>query len=457
VPADEETVEHPLALAMGLAEPSLVWLRQELEGRGGRLQAAQDPSEALDVLATRPVRLLIAPASRSDEDWLLRASSAHPSLVILLLDDHAGEGRRSQPSRGVFDVIPWPSNPSRLAPALERALRHGALLHELEGLRDEAQDRFRLPRLVGRSVAMERLRERLRGLAGSNASVLFLGEAGSGKELAARSLHAISNRSEGPWVRIEASGLAAAPPGKPEARASEAAGGTLLVDGLESADRVDRDRLARLLKGLPTGSRAPRLLASSRIDLRLAAEEGRFGADLRDMLSEATVRVPPLRERGEDVALLTRHFVEVVRKLNDLPPVTLLPESMETLLRYGWPGNVRELRNAIEHAIVVCSDGTIRPGDLPGRILGAGALSRFGPEPPRLSDRTFRDAKRDVVDAFERAYLEDLLERHDGNVTTAAQHSGMLRSALQRLLRKHRLRSAAFRSVGGRLRPEDAL
>jgi DNA-binding NtrC family response regulator len=134
-------------------------------------------------------------------------------------------------------------------------------------------------------------------------------------------------------------------------------------------------------------------------------------------------------------------FIEELRALNRLPPITVAPPAMAALERSLWPGNLRQLRGAVESAVMLASDGTVRMTDLPEHVLG-GALD---PDSAVRADRRFRDAKRIVVDAFERAYLEDLLKRHGGNVTGAAEQSGMLRSALQRLLRKHEIHSADFR------------
>jgi DNA-binding NtrC family response regulator len=146
--------------------------------------------------------------------------------------------------------------------------------------------------------------------------------------------------------------------------------------------------------------------------------------------------------RAGDVALRVRDYVEGVRELNGLPPITVAPDALAALSRHDWTGREGELRNAVETAVILAADGTLRLRDLPAVVQDAGASASAEVR----ADRRFRDAKRIVVDAFERAYLSDLLKRHGGNVTAAAEHSGMLRSALQRLLRKHDIRSSSFRA-----------
>jgi DNA-binding NtrC family response regulator len=150
--------------------------------------------------------------------------------------------------------------------------------------------------------------------------------------------------------------------------------------------------------------------------------------------------------RREDVPALTRAFVEGLRRLNRLPPITVSPEAQDALNQHDWKGSVDALRQAVETAVIVAADGTLRLKDLPPFLRRAS-----DGEAPSAAGRRFREAKRSVVDAFERSYLSELLARHAGNVTAAAEQSGMLRSALQRLLRKHDIRSSSFRgrpSVG---------
>jgi DNA-binding NtrC family response regulator len=147
--------------------------------------------------------------------------------------------------------------------------------------------------------------------------------------------------------------------------------------------------------------------------------------------------------RPDDVPALTRTFVESIRRLNRLPPITVDPEALAVLQDHDWRGGSADLRQAIETAVIVANGGTVRVDDLPAFVR-----SGNGPGAARArADRRFREAKRSVVDAFERSYLSDLLQQHGGNVTAAAESAGMLRSALQRLLRKHELRSSSFRSA----------
>ena len=288
--------------------------------------------------------------------------------------------------------------------------------------------------ILGRSEAADGLRHRLRELATAPGSVLFTGEAGSGRNHAARRLHALSGAT-GSFVAIAGDDPAAL------AAALAKADGTVFVSAIE---RIAWPAQEALASAMTAGRLRPRLMASTALDPRAGADEGRVSPALMAAFGDGVVRVPALRERSADIAVLAAAFTEELKRLNRLPSLTLAPEAGVALNAYLWPGNVRQLRNAIESAVILASEETVRARDLPEFLRSAAGAAA----PEARADRRFRDAKRSVVEAFERAYLADLLKRHGGNVTGAAEQSGMLRSALQRLLRKHDLHSADFRGRG---------
>jgi DNA-binding NtrC family response regulator len=286
-------------------------------------------------------------------------------------------------------------------------------------------------RIAGRSEASEELRRRLHDLAASVSPVLLAGEAGSGRRYLAKCLHVLSHE-KGEFVVV--------PTGDRQAldAALARSDGTIFLASIEQMGWQAQEALAASLSG---GRIRPRVVASAGVDPQHATEGSRLSPALVAAFGAATVRVPPLRERRADIALLAREFVEELCRLNGLSPLAVAPEALAALERYAWPGNVSQLRSAVESAVILATDGSIRVKDLPEYVLRPEGL---GAADVGASAR-FREAKRLVVDAFERSYLEDLLKRHGGNVTGAAEHSGMLRSALQRLLRKHDLHSADFR------------
>ena len=248
------------------------------------------------------------------------------------------------------------------------------------------------------------------------------------------------------------------------ARTKPVAVGIVGVNGSRGASLDVVERLRRLR---PTAviavldgdgeSRASEAMRAGAFDvLPRPSQPGRIGMFLARALAQHELLEEVNRLRGDlssgaepgthdAVATLARRFVEGLCRLNGLPPIEISSEALAALEKHDWAGKSEELRNAVETAVILASDGLVRVKDLPASVrahAGAGSNGSY-------ADKRFREAKRSVVDVFERSYLSDLLSRHGGNVTAAAESSGMLRSALQRLLRKHEIRSSTFRSHTG--------
>jgi DNA-binding NtrC family response regulator len=309
-------------------------------------------------------------------------------------------------------------------------------------------------RLLGQSVPMRRVIDVLSRAAPTEATVLITGETGTGKEEAARALHAGSARAGGPFVVLDCGSipgtlLAAelfghergAFTGAVEMRRGafeRAHGGTLLLDELGELALDLQPQLLRVLERrevqrLGGGVVVPvdvRVVASTNRDLRRDVNAGRFRADLFFRLAVVEVGLPPLRDRLEDLPLLAAAiFGEITGRTGArTPPPTA--DEIAALATHYWPGNVRELRNVVERSVLLGS-GLDVP-DVAAPLSG-------GPHHGALASRPYRDAKADVVDRFERAYVEDLLARAEGNVSKAARQAQMDRSHLIELLKKHGL------------------
>jgi DNA-binding NtrC family response regulator len=435
-------------------------IRQELERHDVVAHGASGSAEALetlDGLKTDRLHLVVIELGLRDsaEEFLSRLSGLRPAPVRIGLS--GGEARGAETSiefvrGGGFDVLPRPLDGARLAVCIERAVRQLDVLAEVDELRRRLRSREGYDRLVGHSAAMGRVRDQLSSLAANDLAVWISGESGTGKELAARTLHDASSRSDRRFVVLGCAELAKGVskghwlladgpvPGSP---LDQASGGTLYLNEVAQLPPELQARLLTLLEDLSAAG-APRLLAGSSREPRREIDQGRLLDRLHRRLSAATLTMPPLREIRGDIPALSRHFISMIVEINHLPPVQLSPEALSLLEGYAWPGNTQELRNAIEHAVILVSDGVVRPRDLPDWVHSSAVhAAGNGAVPGAL--RRFRDAKREVVDAFERSYLSELLRQHGGNVTSASQEAGMLRSALQRLLRKHGLKSASFR------------
>jgi DNA-binding NtrC family response regulator len=296
--------------------------------------------------------------------------------------------------------------------------------------------------LLGRSNVMRQTFARLKRAAQSDGTILIQGETGTGKDLAAEAVHLSSTRASGPFVVVDCSAIPAALleselfghekgafTGAVQKRigAFESAHkGTLFLDEigelpLELQSKFLRALEKRVVK--PVGSNTGReidirVIAATNRDLRAEVNRSTFREDLFFRLSVIPVRMPALRERGEDIALLAEHFFCAL-----VPPGTKMPIALrERLMSYDWPGNVRELRNAVEQAAAL------------GEIDGEPASADAGGIAP------FKEAKRRAIERFERPYLESLIAGADGNVSAAARTAGLDRVHLLKLLRQYGLR-----------------
>jgi DNA-binding NtrC family response regulator len=338
----------------------------------------------------------------------------------------------------------------------ESMLRFDALSEEI---REPLVDEDRFGRVLGQSTAMRRIFAALPRIAASDSTVLLEGETGTGKGLLAEMLHENSPRATGPLVVIDCGSI---PPtlieaelfghakgaftGAQAARAGafEAArGGTVLLDEIGELRLDMQPKLLRALEERQIrriGTIEPvrldvRVIATTNRDLRQEVNRGNFRSDLFYRLNIVRIRVPSLRERPDDIALLAAHFYRQFTQGSDPnPPGDLL----ETLMRQDWPGNVRELRGAVERAVLMVDPALWRDG-----AVGTSAPARSAVEGQPLQQddlsASFREAKERAVSRWERAYLSALIRANGGNLSRAARAARMDRSHLRELLQRHRV------------------
>jgi DNA-binding NtrC family response regulator len=330
----------------------------------------------------------------------------------------------------------------------------------------------RLTAMIGGSEIFQRAHGLLRRYAACNAPVLIEGETGTGKELAAREIHYASARSLGPFVPVNCGALPDAlleselfghrRGAFTDARSSEpglveyARGGTLFLDEIDSLSTHAQTTLLRFLQNgefRAVGERAlriadVRIVAATNLSLAAAVEAGRFRRDLFYRLNPLCVSLPPLRERGEDVALIARHLLDDAIRRLDLEERTWAPEALELLQEHDWPGNVRELENVILRVCMRSDLNTIGPEEL---ALAEPAIwqksrresgSKLGCE--TQEDRAidggvtaFSEAKQHAIRIFERKYLIALMDRARGNISHAALLSGTERRQLGKMLKRY--------------------
>ncbi|HZY02635.1 MAG TPA: sigma-54 dependent transcriptional regulator [Anaeromyxobacteraceae bacterium] len=354
---------------------------------------------------------------------------------------------------GAFDYLKKPFEPDELELVVTRAVEHGRLRRENARLKDALGGAFSLQGMVGESAAMKAVLQVAERIAPSEVPVLIEGESGTGKDLLARAIHALSQRATGPYLAINMSAIPenlaeselfghekGAFTGADQPRAgffAEAEGGTLFLDEIGLLPPLLQPKLLRVLQDgeyIPVGSRKPRkanvrVVCATNEDLKKAVAEGRFREDLWYRIRVVPLRLPPLRERKEDIPLLVEHLVRKQALRLGRPPLVPDAEAMRVLLDHDWPGNVRELEHALERALLLARGEALMPADLPPEIAAR----------PRPEVETGEGRYRRARDAWERKYLEDLLREAGGSVARAAELAGLHRSTLYEKLSRHGL------------------
>ena len=374
---------------------------------------------------------------------LVELKRRDPSLPVVLITGHGDIGMAVGAMRdGAYDFIEKPFSPERLVEVVRRALEQRGLAREVSALRRQLAGRQALEqRLIGRSPAMQRLRELIANVADTAANVLIEGETGTGKELVARCLHDFSRRQSKQFVALNCGGLpeslfeseifgheAHAFTGAGKRRIGKiehADGGSLFLDEIESMPLNLQIKLLRVLQEHSLerlGSNQPiavdcRVIAATKADLDQLGRAGQFRSDLYYRLNVVSLELPPLRERREDIGLLFEHFLQLAALRFDRPPPALDYPTLAALLAHDWPGNVRELRNVAERF-----------------ALGLPAFKHSG-----LTDGGSGPGFAEAVEAFERNLLGDALARHAGNLSQAAQALGMAKTTLFDKVKKYAL------------------
>jgi two-component system, NtrC family, nitrogen regulation response regulator NtrX len=429
-----------------------------LEDEGYTTRTARDSDDAAAAIAARRPNLIFLDiwlqGSRLDGLQMLAGIKAeHPDLPVVMISGHGNiETAVAAIKQGAYDFIEKPFKVDRLVLVADRALETSRLKREVKELKQLAPHPAML---IGASGVMQHLRQTIEKVAPTNSRILIVGPSGSGKELTARTIHALSSRAASPFVVINA---AAITPERMEielfgteqldGRArkigalEEAHGGTLFIDEIADMPRETQNKILRVLVeqtflragGTTRVEVDTRIITSTAHNLEEEIAAGRFREDLFHRLSVVPIRVPPLTERREDVAPLVEHFMEQISQATGLPKRRIGDDAMAVLQTHNWPGNVRQLRNNVERLMILAGgdpDAVITADMLPPEVGSMVPSMPNGSGGEHLMGMPLRDAR----EAFEREYLRAQISRFSGNISRTAEFVGMERSALHRKLK----------------------
>ncbi len=430
-----------------------------LEDEGYNTSTARNSDEALSAIVARRPSLIFLDiwlqGSKLDGLQLLDAfKQEHPEMPVVMISGHGNiETAVAAIKHGAYDFIEKPFKADRLVLVAERALETSRLKREVKQLKQLSPQPAQL---VGRSAAVSQLRQTMERVAPTNSRILVVGPSGAGKELAARTVHEMSARANGPFVVINAAAITPermevelfgvdqsnGSEGRKPGALEDAHGGTLFIDDVADLPRETQNKILRVLVdqtfqrvgGSGKVAVDVRIISSTTRNLEAEIAEGRFREDLYHRLSVVPIRIPSLAERREDIPDLVDYFMDQISFATGLPKRRIGDDAMAVLQSHNWPGNVRQLRNNIERLMILAGgdpdavlDASMLPPDV-GSMVPAMPNGNGG---EHLMGLPLRDAR----EVFEREYLVAQISRFGGNISRTAEFVGMERSALHRKLK----------------------
>jgi two-component system nitrogen regulation response regulator NtrX len=428
-----------------------------LSDEGHETRTAHDSDSALAAIADRVPRLVFLDiwlqGSRLDGLALLdQMKTIHPNLPVVMISGHGTiETAVSAIKRGAYDFIEKPFKADRLVLIAERALETSKLKREVSDLKKRSGETIEL---LGTSAAISHLRQTIERVAPTNSRVMIVGPSGSGKEVVARAIHALSSRNSGPFVSVNAANIT---PERMEIELfgtesngserkvgalEEAHRGILYLDEVGDMPRETQNKILRVLVeqqfervgGTKRVKVDVRIISSTAQNLEAMIADGRFREDLYHRLAVVPVVVPGLSERREDIPFLVDHFMRQVASQAGIRPRRIGDDALAVLQAHNWPGNIRQLRNNVERLMILArgdeSDQPITADLLPSEI------GDVMPRTPNQSDQHIMALPlREARELFEKEYLIAQINRFGGNISRTAEFIGMERSALHRKLK----------------------
>jgi len=431
----------------------LLLFKEILEKEGYKVLTSLDGNTAIRIASEQPIDLIVSDLSMPEMDGielLGRIKPAHPDIPFIILTGFGTiETAVKAMKLGAYDYITKPIHRDHLLVTVKKAIEYRRLTLEVRRLKEDAFETASFDNIIGKSKRMHEIFRLIRRIADSNSTILLQGESGTGKELFARAIHYHSPRKNGPFIPVDCAipetlleselfghkrgaftGAVKAKKGLFE----EASGGTLFLD--EVGD-MSLNFQAKLLRAIQEGEVRPvgsgetfkvdvRIVAATNKNLKDQIEKRNFREDLYYRLAVAPITIPPLRERKEDIPLLSKYFLEKYSKKK--PPPRLTPEVLGILMNHSWPGNVRELENLMERAALLCEGAEIEPSHV------SFETDAF-PSPPGETI-PLKKVTEKTIKIIEKEKIVQALAAAGGNKTQAAKILGISRGTLYNKLRE---------------------
>ncbi|MEE8553830.1 MAG: sigma-54 dependent transcriptional regulator [Desulfobacterales bacterium] len=421
-----------------------------LERDGHEVSAAASGEEAMEVLKDSRFDILLVDIKMegmSGLDVLKQVKESDPDVDVIMITAYGSIPTAIEAmKKGAYDYLLKPFDPDALGVLIEKIIEHQDQARETLFLREQYKDRTRFESMIGQSRPMQEIFDLIQNVAPTDSTVLITGETGTGKGLAAKAIHTNSPRSSGPFVIVSCGAI----PGHlmeselfghqkgaftdaketKKGRLEMAHGGTLFLDEIGEISmrmqidllQVLEDRTFYRVGGTQPLEAYFRVIAATNRNLEVAIKDGIFREDLFYRLNVISFEMPTLRERKEDIPLLTEYFLHRYSQETNKPVDRISREAMDEMMLYEWPGNVRELENAIERAVVVTKGRTILPADLP----------IFRSEHVTVS-------KNNTLKGIEKAHIIQILNEYQWNIAKSSKVLGIDRSTLYSKIKRYRI------------------
>ena len=431
-------------------------LKTLLSGWGYRVYEADDGSKAIEWVRSRPFDLIlmdIRMVKVSGLEALSVIKGMNPAIPVIIITAYSSvESAIEAMKKGAYEYLMKPLDFEEMHMKMEQAMEHCRLKEENRILKEIIGEHFDTRNIIGKSPSMIRLLETTSKAAASDATVLITGESGTGKEMIAGAIHFNSTRENHPFIKLNCAAISeglleselfghergafTGAVRRREGRFSQAHRGSLFLDEISEMSMAMQAKLLRVIQekeftrvgGEEVLTVDVRIITATNRDLLAEVQQGNFREDLYYRLNVINLKVPPLRERREDIPLLAEHFLKMFSAKNDKAIKGFTPQAMDRLIRYRWPGNVREMMNAVESAVVLSDSEYISESDLSLLHAELPSLEAVAPVSADLP-----------LEEVEKTTILKTLEISGGNKSEAARKLGITRATLHKKLKKYRV------------------